>query len=148
MIKVDPNGEVEFEFFRPVAEQVFLAGDFNGWNTKSLPMRRTGGGYWRYRLRLAAGTYEFKYVADGEWHVDDAAFGMRRGSMGQWNSVVLVHPNDEKQYSSSSRAVKLSSTAASAFVAVLPVWSDPCPNDSVQEVESEHLVASSAAAFR
>ena len=41
-------------------------------------------------MRLAPGFYQFKYLADSEWYFDHAAFGMERGPLGAWNSVVLV----------------------------------------------------------
>jgi hypothetical protein len=147
MIQVDPSGEVEFEFFRPGVRQVFLAGDFNGWSTRLLPMRRTGGGYWRHRLRLPPGSHEFKYVADGEWHVDDGATGVKRGGLGEWNSVVLVHPADEKPRSNCPRprGTHPSNTIAPETVAVLPTRADPWVE--VEEVQSGGLLASSPAAF-
>ena len=86
------DGEVEFSFFRLGVRQVFLAGEFNGWNTSSLPMRREPDGWWRCRLRLAPGTYQFRYLADRQWYLDYGAFGMERSALGTWNSVVWVAP--------------------------------------------------------
>jgi 1,4-alpha-glucan branching enzyme len=86
------SGDVEFCFLRPEARGVFLCGDFNSWNRTALPMTRMDGGWWKCRLRLAAGTYQFKYLADSEWYPDYAAFGLERGPFGTWNSVVLVKP--------------------------------------------------------
>ena len=86
------DGEVEFSFFRLGVQQVFLAGEFNDWNTSTLPMRREPDGWWRCRLRLAPGTYRFKYLADRQWYLDYAAFGVERDSLGIWNSVVWVAP--------------------------------------------------------
>jgi 1,4-alpha-glucan branching enzyme len=83
------DGSTEFRFFRPDARMVSLAGDFNGWQKTCLPMKPDGDGWWRYRLRLAPGAYQFKYFSDGEWFLDYAAFGLERGPFG-WNSVVLV----------------------------------------------------------
>ncbi len=49
------------------AKEVFLAGSFNDWNPKALPMRRRTKGEWRATLRLEPGRYEYKFVVDGEW---------------------------------------------------------------------------------
>ena len=84
------SGDVEFCFLRPEARGVFLCGDFNSWNRTALPMTRLDGGWWKCRLRLATGTYQFKYLADSEWYLDYAAFGLEMGRPGTWNSVVLV----------------------------------------------------------
>ena len=83
------NGILEFRFCRPGAYQVNLAGDFNGWNTGSLPMTRGPDGWWRCRLRIAPGCYHFRYLSDGEWFLDYAGFGLDYGPFGL-NSVVSV----------------------------------------------------------
>ncbi|GMU21977.1 MAG: hypothetical protein AMXMBFR13_20650 [Phycisphaerae bacterium] len=91
MVMQMPDGSMEFSFFRPDARQVCLTGDFNGWHKASLPMEKGEQGWWRYNLRLAAGTYQFRYLADGDWFTDYAAFGLERGPFG-WNSVLHVEP--------------------------------------------------------
>ena len=85
---------VEFKFFRPEARGVALVGDFNGWNRHELPMQRTGGGYWKARLSLPAGTFHFRYCADGQWFTDYAAFGVEPGPYGPV-SVVYVPTKTE-----------------------------------------------------
>jgi 1,4-alpha-glucan branching enzyme len=81
------NGEFEFHFFRPQAQDVHLLGDFNDWDREALPMTREDNGDWVCRLRLPRGTYQFKYLADGEWYADYAAFGLEWTPSGL-NSVV------------------------------------------------------------
>ena len=80
---------VEFAFYRPQADCVFLAGEFNQWRAGELPMIRTPKGYWRAKLRLPAGEFKFRYCADGEWFADYAAFGVEPGRFGL-DSVVRV----------------------------------------------------------
>ncbi len=91
MVTQLPDGTVEFRFYRPGARHVTLAGDFNGWNTTSLAMQMDKDGWWRYVIHLTPGCYQFRYVADGEWHTDYAAFGLEHGPFGV-NSVVKVEP--------------------------------------------------------
>jgi len=88
MVRVNGN-VVEFSFYRPGAERVHLAGDFNGWNAGALSMVRASDGHWWARLPLDAGEYRFRYCADGEWFVDYAAFGLEPGPFG-FDSVVRV----------------------------------------------------------
>ena len=92
MVSLDINGDMEFCFYRPEAGVVFLCGDFNGWHQTALPMTKMDGGWWKYRMCLAPGSYQFKYLADSKWYTDYAAFGIERGPLGVWNSVVLVRP--------------------------------------------------------
>lgn len=89
MVTQLPDGTVEFRFYRPGARHVTLAGEFNGWHKQSLPMRMGPDGWWRYQLRLAPGCYQFRYLADDEWHTDYAAFGLEHSPFGV-NSVVRV----------------------------------------------------------
>ena len=90
MVTQIPDGSLEFCFFRPEVQQVSLAGDFNGWQTCFF-MKRNSDGWWKCRLRLAPGIYEFRYSADGKWYTDYAAFGLAHGPFG-FNSVVKVDP--------------------------------------------------------
>ncbi|GMV96254.1 MAG: hypothetical protein HRF43_13500 [Phycisphaerae bacterium] len=91
MVVQELDGTVELSFFRPQARQVALAGDFNGWHCDSMPMTPYPDGWWRCRVRLAPGIYQFRYCADGQWFTDFAAFGVERGPFG-WNSVLKVDP--------------------------------------------------------
>ena len=92
MTRQHADGTTEFRFFRPRAGHVTLAGEFNGWDPRSLPMTAHDDGWWSYRLRLAPGAYQLKYHADGQWFTDYAAFGLERGPF-DWNSVVHVPPH-------------------------------------------------------
>lgn len=59
--------ETFFTCVAPTAEQVFLAGTFNAWNPSATPMLQDPSGAWTLLLDLAPGTYEYKFVVDGEW---------------------------------------------------------------------------------
>jgi hypothetical protein len=90
MVTQTLDGKVLFQFYRPDVRQVTVAGDFNGWQN-SFHMSRGHDGWWRCQIELAPGTYRFRYLADGQWHTDYAAFGVEPGPYG-WNSVLLVQP--------------------------------------------------------
>jgi 1,4-alpha-glucan branching enzyme len=92
MVQQQLGGTVEFRFFRPGARRVFLVGDFNRWNRTSLPMDAAGDGWWTCLLHVPPAVYQFQYVADGKVYLDYAAFGLERGPLGTWNSVILVEP--------------------------------------------------------
>ena len=89
MVTQRHDGSMEFRFFRPDARQVTLAGDFNGWQENCLTMSKSDDGWWQCRLGLAPGCYQFRYLADGQWYTDYAAFGIEKCPYG-WNSVVQV----------------------------------------------------------
>ena len=90
MTNILSGGQVEFRFYRPQASEVGIAGTFNGWQSKTAPMRRLGDGWWRAVLELPAGEYQFRYVADGQWYTDFAAHGVEH-SRHALNSVLVIH---------------------------------------------------------
>lgn len=56
-----------FTCHAPEAEAVFLAGTFNNWDTKAMPMAKGADGNWTAALELSPGRYEFKFIVDGAW---------------------------------------------------------------------------------
>ena len=58
---------VEFNFSAPDAKQVFLAGEFNGWDNQSLAMKKSKGGIWKTKVKLPPGRHEYKFFADNAW---------------------------------------------------------------------------------
>ena len=92
------DGEwVVFSFFRPQARKVHLAGEFNQWRQKELPMLRADGGYWQARLKLPVGEFRFRYCADGEWFADFAAFGGEPGRFGMDSIIRILDPATVRQ---------------------------------------------------
>ncbi len=91
MVTQTTDGKLLFQFYRPGARQVTIAGDFNGWHHAACLMTPGRDGWWQCQIELPPGTHRFRYLADGEWFTDYAAFGVEPGPYG-WNSVVLVHP--------------------------------------------------------
>lgn len=58
---------VAFTCNSETADNIFLAGSFNGWDPTDTPMLRGEDGHWNVSLELAPGRYEYKFVVDGEW---------------------------------------------------------------------------------
>ena len=75
------------------AESVHLVGDFNDWDTQSLPMKRgRSGETWTLTLELRRGReYQFRYLINGtEWCNDWDADRYVPNPYGGDNSVVLL----------------------------------------------------------
>jgi hypothetical protein len=51
---------------------------------------KEGGGVWRKFVQLAPGSYQYKYVIDGEWREDPNNSLSVRDSLGGHSSVVVV----------------------------------------------------------
>ena len=58
---------VEFALRASEARKVFLAGEFNGWDTQSLPMKKDKSGIWKTKIKLSPGRHEYKFFADDAW---------------------------------------------------------------------------------
>lgn len=78
-----------FSLVRPDAKAVFVAGEFNGWSTKSHPMNRDADNTWHATVHLARGDYAYKFVADGEWILDPAN-PLRKTVDGAENSLARI----------------------------------------------------------
>lgn len=62
-----PLRKTSFHCEAPRARRVFVAGTFNAWDPTAASMERESSGQWVVTLALAPGTYEYKFVVDGEW---------------------------------------------------------------------------------
>ena len=83
--------QVEFTCHAPLARQVFLAGDFNNWNTAAIPLQKDAAGLWRVTIPLPPGQHAYKFVVDGQWQADPANPDRVKDGFGGYNSVKTVH---------------------------------------------------------
>lgn len=75
---------ITFKIAMPDAQAVTLAGDFNGWDTESLKLKKQNGS-WEIKLPLSPGRYQYAFVIDGRnWIPDprtknyvDSGYGMK-----------------------------------------------------------------------
>jgi 1,4-alpha-glucan branching enzyme len=58
---------VYFKIEAPEADAVHLCGDFNGWAAEARPLKRNPKGEWTGYLQLEPGTYEYRFLVNGEW---------------------------------------------------------------------------------
>jgi 1,4-alpha-glucan branching enzyme len=81
---------VVFRLDAPGAGSVSVAGSFNGWSTESHPLRLNKSGIWRKTIYLQPGTYEYRFVVDGNWADDANRKEEVMNQFGSYNSVVRV----------------------------------------------------------
>ena len=54
------------------AEKVYLAGDFNSWDTTSIPMKKSPDGSFSVKKQLETNKeYQFRYLLDGNTWIND-----------------------------------------------------------------------------
>ena len=82
---------VRFALVAPNAVSVTLVGDFNKWDPKALPMRRSANGEtWEVEVGLPPGRYTYAFVVDGRIARDPSAAEAAHDDFGAPSSVLLV----------------------------------------------------------
>ena len=81
---------VNFICVAPEATQVFLLGDFNGWNPVANPMKRQPDGAWLIQVPLHHGHHHYRFLVDGKPVLDPRAQGIARDQKGERVSLIAV----------------------------------------------------------
>lgn len=79
-----------FELNAPDATKVFLAGDFTEWQNYAIPMLAKNNGGWQAAVRLEPGTYNYRFIVDGQWMNDPTCGACAPNPFGSQNFVVQV----------------------------------------------------------
>ena len=84
---------VQFMLTAPAASRVALAGDFNGWDIRGIPMTRDSrDGRWAVALALAPGRHSYAYVVDDtQWVRDPAGTPAEPNELTPPRSVVIIN---------------------------------------------------------
>jgi chromosome partitioning protein len=83
-------GGVLFKLQAPEARQVAVAGDFNSWAEPIILNDDDEDGVWIAITRLDPGTYQYKFIVDGNWRVDPSNPIDVDDSHGGRNSVMVI----------------------------------------------------------
>jgi 1,4-alpha-glucan branching enzyme len=82
---------VIFTLHAEKGKKVCLAGQFNDWNPVAKKMAwKAKDDVYATTVKLAPGTYEYKFVVDGVWCADPANADSVRNDQGTFNSVITV----------------------------------------------------------
>lgn len=86
----DKMRQIEFTFHAPESKQVYIAGTFNDWDTKSMPMKKGNDGTWRITVKLSPGNHEYKFFVNGAWAEDIPGARLNPNPFGTNNCVIGV----------------------------------------------------------
>lgn len=88
--------EVTFNISGINANQIAVAGDFNGWNTSANQLEDPDGdGIWTGKMYLKPGRYEYMLVVDdGKWVTDPNAKVYVDDGFGSKNAVLFINNNN------------------------------------------------------
>ena len=82
---------VVFTVHAEKGKSAYLAGDFNGWDPAAKKMAfKARSGIYAASVKLAAGTYQYKFVIDGAWCADPENVNAVPNDQGTFNSVITV----------------------------------------------------------
>ena len=79
-----------FSFMAPEAQSVLVAGDFNSWDPQAHPLKKTSDGLWKVNINLSPGTYEYRFLVDGEWRNDPQCASYAPNPFGEDNCVITL----------------------------------------------------------
>lgn len=82
---------VEFTVMAPEAKEVFLVGDFNGWQGEGFQMRKFKDGICRKKVQLKPGRYEYLFLVDGDWWTDPQNDTHCPNPFGMENSIIQIN---------------------------------------------------------
>lgn len=89
--KKSAEKSVTFTVHADSGKQVFLAGSFNNWNPADKKMaEKKGSGLYSTTVKLAPGSYQYKFVIDGTWCQDPENADAVQNELGTLNSVINV----------------------------------------------------------
>ena len=118
------DGGIVFTYGDPAPAAVYLAGDFNGWNATATPMTRDANGQWSAVVALDPGTYEYKFIVDGEWVEDPANPEKKTDPFGGANSVLTIAADGSVAGAAGTAAVAPAAAADAGETASTPAPTD------------------------
>jgi 1,4-alpha-glucan branching enzyme len=88
--KKTKSRQVRFSYSAPEAVQVSVVGDFNQWDAQRGLMKKKSNGTWEKTLTLPPGSYEYKFMVDGQWRLDPLNSVECPNSFGTRNNVLVI----------------------------------------------------------
>ena len=83
--------EVTFAMESSVAKDIYIAGDFNGWEMNDgSRLVRGENGCWEKQMKLPRGRYRYKFIVDGEWMADSKNQVSEINAFGSLDSVMDI----------------------------------------------------------
>jgi 1,4-alpha-glucan branching enzyme len=82
--------KITFSIEAAHAKEVYLVGEFNGWDSVRHPMASDANGHWSRSLMLPAGKFEYKFLVDDEWVTDPNNERTCPNCFGTQNNIVNV----------------------------------------------------------
>ena len=82
--------KITFALHAPQAHEVRVAGCFTKWEQSAMTLRKQKDGTWKKIVPLKPGTYEYRFMVDGQWMDDPDCSTHRQNNFGTQNCVRVV----------------------------------------------------------
>jgi len=82
--------EVTFTLVAPLAQTVYVTGDFNGWKLDDSSRMQQHNGAWQKKMRLKDGLHHYRFIIDGKWTEDPANARKEANPYGEMDSLLEV----------------------------------------------------------
>jgi 1,4-alpha-glucan branching enzyme len=82
--------KVHFTLSAPEAQNVFLLGDFDDWETHPHSLKKDKKGNWKISINLTPGRYEYRFLVDGEWQNDPHCDAFVHNTFGSENCLLTL----------------------------------------------------------
>jgi 1,4-alpha-glucan branching enzyme len=81
---------VNFYCAAPLAQSVYIVGDFNGWDSTAHPMCRGVDGSWSIQVQLHHGHHRYLFLVDDKPVLDPRGTGIARDEFNEKVSLLAV----------------------------------------------------------
>lgn len=88
--KLPKLNKITFSVSAPDANEVHVAGDFNGWKIDDASRMAQNNGRWEKKIDLAGGRYHYRFVVDGRWLDDPDSPQKEMNPYGELNSLIEI----------------------------------------------------------
>ncbi len=72
------------------AAKVVATGDFSGWSTDGIRLKRRPDGCWEAALAVSPGEHQYRLLVDGEWRNNPGAERRVPNDFGSENDVIVA----------------------------------------------------------
>jgi 5'-AMP-activated protein kinase regulatory beta subunit len=88
--KKSKEKNIRFSYKGEPGKKVYLAGTFNDWDPRELEMIDAGSGDYSIALKIPAGSYEYKFIVNDDWVLDDDNEVTVCNGCGSLNNVIII----------------------------------------------------------
>jgi len=90
MSETNKKKRITFRFHAPEANEIYVAGSFNGWDSNARALKQQKDGKWQATVTLEPGIYEYRFIVDGAWRDDPRCRERRPNDFGSENCVLKI----------------------------------------------------------